>query len=89
MTVTRVQSVQSRSGSTVEAIKSLVSCSIRELKETLIVSGGVETTSHPKPVSVKTMNEEIKSKKYQLAHHGKVVNTEQSTLSESGVYHTV
>lgn len=85
MTVTRVQSVQSRSGSTVEAIKSLVSCSIRELKETLIVSGGVETTSHPKPVSVKTMNKEIKSKKYQLTHHGKVVNTEQFLNLESTI----
>lgn len=64
----------------------------------------METTSHPKPVSVKTMNEEIKSKKYQLSHsvqifssgttgvayhHGDVLNTEQSTLSDSGVYHTL
>lgn len=65
---TRVQSVERRSGSTAEAIKSLASCPIRELKEKLIVSGGVETTSHPKPVSVKTMNEEFKSKKHQLSH---------------------
>lgn len=65
MTVTREQSVESRSGRTEEAIKGLVSRSIRELREQLTLTGELEATSNPKPVSVMTINEEIKSKKIQ------------------------
>lgn len=59
MTVTREQSVESQSGSTEEAIKGLVSRSIRELREKLTLTGELEATSNPKPVSVMTINEEI------------------------------
>lgn len=57
--------MESRSGSTEEAIKSLVSRSIRELREKLTLTGELEATSNLKPVSVMTINEEIKSKKLQ------------------------
>lgn len=46
MTVTRERSVESRSGSTEEAIKDLVSHSLREL-ERLTLTGELETTSNP------------------------------------------